>query len=100
MIRRTEIAEAEQPRTKRDALDLHDLHCTFTITRQQTFCGVDGAGEALYSTEVTDVTLLSLTLRFGTHPVDDAVLFMPSELSDDRRAAVEEQIKRAIANGL
>lgn len=100
MIRRTEIREAETPRTTYDSLDLHDLHCTFHVTRQQTFCGVDGAGEALYSTEITDVTLLSLTLRFGTHPVDDAVLFMPSELSDDRRAAIEAKIKRAIERGM
>ncbi|TXH49468.1 MAG: hypothetical protein E6Q97_22640 [Desulfurellales bacterium] len=100
MIRRSEIADAETPRTKRDSLDLHDLHCTSTVTRQQHFAGTDGAGEALYETEITDVTLLSLTLRFGTHPVDDAVLLMPSELTEDRRAAIEEQVRRAIERGM
>ena len=96
MTTRTEIAEATRPRTRRGTHDGDDLHCTYTVTTQRTFAGVDGAGEALYSTEVTDVTLLSLTLRFGTHPVNDAVLLMPSEIAEDRREAIEEQIRRAI----
>lgn len=99
MIRQAEIAEAEKPRTKRDSLDLHDLHCTFKVTTQQKFAGVDGAGQALYTTE-TDVELLSLTLRFGTHPIEDAVLLMPCEIAEDSRASIEEKIKRAVENGM
>ena len=99
MITRTEIREAELPRTANRTLDLDAIVCTYRLTTTRTFAGTDGAGEALYDEE-REVELLAMLLRFGTHPVDDAVLFMPSELSDDRRAAVEEQIKRAIANGL
>jgi hypothetical protein len=100
MIRRTEIAEAEKPRTRTRVLDLNDITCTYRVTTQRTFAGADGAGEALYETEITDVTLLGLILRFGTHPVNDAVLLMPSELAEDRRQDIEAKIKRAILNGL
>jgi hypothetical protein len=96
MIRQNEITEATQPRTRRGVLDLDAIVCTYTVTTQQTFEGIDGAGEALYTTEITDVTLLSLTLRFGEHPVADSVVMMACELTEDRRAAVEEQIKRRL----
>jgi hypothetical protein len=99
MIRQSEITEATTPRTRRGVLDLDAIHCTYTVTTQKTFEGIDGAGEALYSTEVTDVTLLSLTLRFGPHPVDDAVVLMACELTEDRRAAVEEQIRNRLTQG-
>lgn len=95
MIRRTEIREAELPRTANRTLDLDAIVCTFRLTTTRTFAGTDGAGEALYDEEY-DVELLSMILRFGTHPLDDVVVLMPCELSDDRRAAIEEQIKKRL----
>ena len=95
MIRRSEIREAELPRTATRTLDHDNIVCTYRLTTTRTFAGVDGAGEAMYDAE-HDVELLSMTLRFGEHPVDDAVLLMPSEISDDRLAAIEEQIRKRL----
>lgn len=95
MIRRTEIREAETPQRVCRTLDLDSIICTYRLTTTRTFAGVGGAGEALYDEE-REVELLSMTLRFGSHPVDDAVLFMAGELSEDRRAAIEEQIKKRL----
>lgn len=95
MITRTEIREAEQPTRVRRTLDLDSIICTYRLTTTRTFAGVGGAGEAMYTAE-QEVELLSMVLRFGTHPVDDAVLFMAGELSEDRRAAIEEQIRKRL----
>lgn len=95
MIRRSEIAEAETPTRVRRTLDLDSIICAYRLTTTRTFAGVDGAGEALYDEE-REVELLSMVLRFGEHPVDDAVLLMPSEISDDRLAAIEEQIRKRL----
>ena len=98
MITRSEIREAELPRTASRTLDHDNIVCTYRLTTTRTYAGTDGAGEALYDEE-REVELLSMILRFGER-VADAVVIMPSELSDDRRAAIEEQIKRAIVKGM
>lgn len=95
MIRRTEILEAETPTRVRHTLDLDSIVCTYRLTTTRKFFGVGGAGEALYTVE-QEVELLSMVLRFGEHPLSDAVVLMPCELSDDRRAAIEEQIKKHV----
>lgn len=94
MIRRSEIREAELPRTASRTLDMDAIVCTYRLTTARTFAGTDGAGEALYDEE-REVELLSMILRFGER-VADAVAIMPSEMSDDRRAAIEEQIKKRL----
>lgn len=95
MIRRTEIREAELPRTADRTLDLDAIVCTYRLTTTRTFAGVGGAGEALYTAE-QEVELLSMVLRFGEHPLTDSVVLMPCELSDDRRAAIESQIRKHV----
>lgn len=95
MIRRTEIREAETPQRVRRTLDLDSIVCTYRLTTTRTFAGVGGAGEAMYTAE-HGVELLSMVLRFGEHPLSDAVVLMPCELSDDRRAAIEEQIAKHV----
>lgn len=94
MIRRSEIRESELPRTTNRTLDLDAIVCTYRLTTTRHFAGTDGVGEALYDEE-REVELLSMILRFGER-VADAVAIMPSEMSDDRRAAIEEQIKKRL----
>lgn len=94
MIRRTEIREAELPRTANRTLDLDAIVCNYRLTATRHFAGTDGAGEALYDEEY-EVELLSMILRFGER-VADAVVIMPSELAEDRRAAIEEQIAKHV----
>lgn len=95
MIRRSEIREAEQPTQVRRTLDLDSIVCIYRLTTTRKFFGVGGEGEAMYTVE-HEVELLSMVLRFGAHPLDDAVVLMPCELSDDRRAAIEAQIRKHV----
>lgn len=95
MIRRSEIREAETPQRVRRTLDLDNIVCTYRLATTRTYAGVDGAGEALYDEEY-EVELLSMILRFGERMFADSVVIMPSELAEDRRAAVEEQIRKRL----
>ncbi len=100
MIRHAEITEAETPVSKSGKLDLSDIVADYRYTVTQTYAGCDGAGEALYETKITDVEVLCMILKFGTHPVKDAVVLMPSELAENRRQDIEAKIQRAIERGL